>query len=390
MEALFSRTTTTWLLYVVMGCLGYLLNGLGAILQPLEHDLGVSRSWVSTYPALFAVGLLVVGLVGDPLTRLLGRDLALRGAMVLMAAGAVAVCLPQPAVSITGAAVAGAGSALLIQIVPTALATAHPGAAPIAIGEANALSSVASVAAPLAVAAALAAGLGWELGYLLPVPLLLAVAVLLGPARRASTAPGVPVTGDPRGGFLGRWCDVLLAVSVEFCLVFWSATALRDWTGLDQSAAIALSGAFLVGMATGRVLSGRILRHLRTDRNALVAACTTALAGFALFWSASAPALAVTGLLVTGLGIALLYPVTLARAIAGRPAAPDRAAARCALSSGLAIGGAPLVLAQLARHLELRVAYLLAPALLVAILVRALRGRSRTAADEVPSTAPGA
>ena len=382
MDVLFSRTSTTWLLYVVMGCLGYLLNGLGAILQPLERALGVSQAWVSFYPTLFAAGLLVVGLVGAPLTRLLGRDLALRCAMALFATGAIAVCLPWWEVSIVGAAVAGAGGALLIQIVPTALATAHPDTAPIAIGEANALSSIASVAAPLAVAAGLATGLGWQFGYLVPVPFLLAAIVLLRLPRPTGPAGTSDGARDPRGGFLGRWFDVLLAVSVEFCMVFWSAVALQTWTGVDQSTGIALSSTFLVGMAVGRTVSSPVLRRLRTDRNALIAACATALLGFALFWAGTAPAVAVTGLLVTGLGIALLYPIAIARAIAIRPASPDWASSRCALASGLAIGGAPLLLAQLAQHLELRVAYLLAPALLVAILVRSLRAGAPTRPSE--------
>lgn len=373
MDDLFSRTTTTWLLYVVMGCLGFLLNGLGAILQPLQRALDVSQAWVSFYPTLFAAGLLVVGLVGAPVTRLLGRDVALRCAMVLFAAGAIAVCLPQREVSIIGAAVAGAGGALLIQIVPTALATAHPNAAPIAIGEANALSSVASVAAPLAVAAGLATGLGWQFGYLIPVPFLLAAVVLLRLPRRAGPGGSATLDHGARGGFLGRWFDVLLAVSVEFCMVFWSAVALQQWTGVDQGTGIALSAMFLVGMAAGRTVSSPVLRYLRTDRNALIAACVTALLGFALFWSGPTPVLAVTGLLVTGLGIALLYPIGIARAIAARPGDPDGASSRCALASGLAIGGAPLLLAQLALLLELRVAYLLAPALLLAILLRSLR-----------------
>jgi predicted MFS family arabinose efflux permease len=377
-QVLFSRTTTTWLLYIVMGCLGFLLNGLGAILQPLERGLGVSPTWVSFYPALFAVGLLLVGLIGAPLTTLLGRDLALRCAMALFGAGAIAICLPQREISIIGAAVAGAGGALLIQIVPTALAAAHPDAAPIAIGESNALSSMASVAAPLAVAGGLATGIGWQFGYLLPIPFLLAAIVLLRLPRRTGPAGTTTLAQDPRGGFLGRWFDVLLAVSVEFCMVFWSAVALQTWTGVDQSTGIALSATFLVGMAVGRTVSSPVLRYLRTDRSALIVACTTALLGFALFWSGAAPALAVTGLLVTGLGIALLYPITVARAIASRPASPDRAAARCALASGLAIGGAPLLLAQLARHLELHIAYLLAPALLLVILLRCLRASPQT------------
>ena len=80
---------------------------------------------------------------------------------------------------------------------------------------------------------------------------------------------------DARGGFPGRWLDVLLAVSVEFCMVFWSAIALQDWTGVDQSTGIALSATFLVGMAIGRTVSSPVFRSLRTDRNTLIAACTT-------------------------------------------------------------------------------------------------------------------
>jgi len=377
-DALFSRTRTTWLLYVVTGCFGYLLNGLGAILQPLGDQLGVSESWVGAYPTLLAAGLLLVGLVGDPIARRLGRDLTLRAAMVLLVVGVVVLCVPHPVVSIVGAAVAGAGGALLIQTTPTALAAAHPTAAPIAIGEANALSSIASVLAPLAVAAGLATGLGWPVGYLLPVPFLLVVVVLLRSDRGVAPTATLDVARGA-GHFGARWFDVLLAVSVEFCLVFWSATALQTWTGMAQSTAIALSSAFLVGMAVGRTVSGPVLRRLRTDRNALVAACATALAGFALFWSGAGSVLTVAGLLVTGLGVALLYPVTLARAIAARPDDPDRAAARCALASGLAIGGAPLLLALLAQHADLRVAYLIAPVLLAVILIRTVVSRVQRA-----------
>jgi hypothetical protein len=85
--------------------------------------------------------------------------------------------------------------------------------------------------------------------------------------------------------------------------------------------------------------------------------------------------LAAAGLAVAGLGVALLYPTTVSRTIAAWPHAPDRAAARAALASGVAIGGAPFVLARLADLTGLRAAYLVVPVLLVALAARTLTAR---------------
>lgn len=69
--------------------------------------------------------------------------------------------------------------------------------------------------------------------------------------------------------------------------------------------------------------------------------------GYSITVTSASPTLIFTaaGLLVAGLGFALLYPTTVSRVVAAWPQAPDRAAARAALASGLAIGGAPLLLA---------------------------------------------
>lgn len=68
--------------------------------------------------------------------------------------------------------------------------------------------------------------------------------------------------------------------------------------------------------------------------------------------------------------MALLYPVILGQALAAWASQPVRAAARCALASGVAIGVAPLVLGTLADFTTLRAAVFVAPALLVVLLVR--------------------
>ena len=274
--------------------------------------------------------------------------------------------------TLLGALLLGLGAALLIQLVPAVLSAMQPQAPAAAIGEANGLASAASVLAPLAVATTLAAGLGWRTGYLaLP---LLALAVITFPAWRLAMPAGSTPAGEMKSGvrspIIGRWVDLLLAVSVEFCLVFWAASAFIAWDRASLSQAPALASLFLVGMATARALSLRIIRRMPDPRVLMLACAATAMAGFALFWAAPTLTLAAAGLLVTGLGIALLYPTTVSRVIAAWPQAPDVAAARAALASGLAIGIAPFVLAQLSDAIGLRAAFLIVPVLLLVLALR--------------------
>jgi MFS family permease len=370
------RDRATVLLYATLGMLGFLLNGLGSVLDPLKRQLHVDRAAVAFYPSLFAVSLIVVGLFVGRVVERLGHRTVLVSGIVGLAGGAALLATPERVVTLLGAVLLGVGGALLVQVIPAALSARHPAHPAVVLGEANAVSSWASVLAPAAVATAVALHAGWWAGYTLPV-LPLAVLLLLalrghgfpplGVAGAASlTEPEGPTVGLEAGPLLGRWVDVLLSVSVEFCLVFWAADALRDWHGAGPAASPALAAAFLVGMALGRTFAARMIsgRHPLT---VVLGACVTAFTGFAAFWGLPFTAGAAAGLLLAGMGVALLYPVTLARLIAAWPHAQDRAAARGALASGVAIGIAPLVLARLADGIGLRVAYLIVPLLLLVL-----------------------
>jgi predicted MFS family arabinose efflux permease len=352
--------------------MAFLLNGLGAVLPPLQADLRASRGEVAFYPSLFAVGLVVVGLSGAPLVGRIGRAGALRLAIVAIIVGGLLIAAPGRLATLMGALLLGLGAALLIQLVPAVLATNHPHAPTAAIGEANGLASAASVLAPLAVSASLAAGFGWRIGYL-ALPLLALVAIALPiwrlpltEAREAAVdgPPGVPAP------MAGRWLDLLLAVSVEFCLVFWAASAFIAWDHASASQGAALASLFLVGMAVARALSARIIRLVPDPRTLVLLCAAVAAAGFAIFWSAPSLIVAAAGLLVAGLGVALLYPTTVSRVVAAWPHAPDRAAARAALASGVAIGGAPFLLAQMSDATGLRTAFLIVPVLLLVLAIR--------------------
>ncbi|MFD0857327.1 MFS transporter, partial [Actinomadura adrarensis] len=132
-------------------------------------------------------------------------------------------------------------------------------------------------------------------------------------------------------------------------------------------------------MAVGRALAGQVVRG--GPERVVTGATTLALLGFALFWTIPAPALAVTGLLITGLGVALLYPLILAEALAAKPDDPIRASTRCALASGVAIATGPPLLGTLADLTDLRTAALVAPAFLIALLTRRLLRRRPRRSD---------
>jgi MFS family permease len=362
------------LLYIVLSCLGFLLNGLGAILVPLQKDLHVGRDQVAFYPTLFAAGLLLVGVLGGKIVGRIGRAAALRASIGGMLLGGLLLATSARALTLLGALMLGVGGALLIQLIPALLSALHPHAPAAAVGEANGLASAASVLAPLAVAGALAAGLGWRAGYL--VAPLVVLALVLWPAWRVPMpAAEAPADDAPRGRgreLLGPWLEVLFAVSVEFCMVFWAASAVTEWHHASDGLAPAVASLFLVGMATGRSLAVPITVRLPNERLLMLLCTVVAAAGFALFWAAPELFLAAVGLTVTGLGVALLYPTTVSRTVAAWPNAPDRAAARAALASGVAIGGAPFILARLADLVGLRAAYLVVPILLAALAARTL------------------
>jgi MFS family permease len=373
-----SRGRATWLLYAVLSCMSFLLNGIGAILVPLQKELHVGRDQVAFYPTLFAVGLLIVGVVGGRLVGWLGRAVALRMSIGGMIVGGLLLATSSRALTLVGALLLGVGGALLIQLTPALLTALHSHAPAAAVGEANGLASGASVLAPLAVAGALAAGLGWRVGYLL-VPLVM-LAIVLVPVWHVPLPVAVAPPHDAPPGrataLLGPWVEVLLAVSVEFCMVFWAASAVTDWHHASDGVAPAVASLFLVGMAVARSLAVPVVRRLPNVRVLMLSCIGVAAVGFLMFWSAPVLPLAAVGLAVTGLGVALLYPTTVSRTVAAWPHAHDRAAARAALASGIAIGGAPFVLARLADLTGLRAAYLIVPVLLAALAIRTLTARA--------------
>ena len=374
----FRRDGATWLFYLIWAALGFAVNGLGSVLLPLKEELGLTTVQTSLYSAFFAIGLVLTGLVGHRLVDAVGRDRLLLIVLGITGAGAVVMTFGTMVTTFLGAAGIGLGAALMIQVLPVEMVSLQPEHAARALSEANSLSSIAGMIAPFGVAWALAAGLGWGFGYTVPLAVAAGLSVIglliaghRGTARAAvgQTESG-PVPAVVESAWR-PWIELVGSVAVEFCFVLWSATAVASWHHVDTSVATLIAGCFLVGMGVGR-FAGAPLAGRFGVRNTTVGCLLLALVGSAAFWIAGNQWVSAGALLLSGLGVSLLYPLTLSRLLAADPCHADRATSRSALASGVAILSVPPLLAGLADIVGLHLAFLVAPVILLALIARNL------------------
>jgi hypothetical protein len=375
-----------------LSSMGFVLAGLGACIAILARDLDEPTSRLALLSSGFAVGLLIVALVGPGLLRTWPITTVLALGSVVCSAGIVLLALaPVYAVAVAGGLCIGLGGALLVLVAPLML---NGPTAAARLSRVNAVASGTGILAPLAIGALDSLGPSGRLAILAAVPPLLLLAVLTWrtaspspPSRKTpvpvliDSAPAVGLgkrwTGRGLKGLvprrLGRalvlevgrgWLRIVLAVSVEFCFVVWAVARLVS-TGLPTATAALLGSAFPIGMAVGRAI-GPI--HWRAW-SPVVPSGLLAVAGTLLVSLFDSPVAVALGLGVAGFGIAPLYPVTLAALVATPGLSRARLAAVGALASGVAILVAPAVLAVLARVLDLRTAYLVTLPLIATLFV---------------------
>lgn len=360
------RDGRTWLTYGQLGVYGWFLYGFGPVVNLLRQEQGFSRTAAGLHGTALAVGALGSALVVGRLAMRFGRVRMIWAGLVLLSLGigTLTAFSTLPA-TLTGALVSSFGGSFVVTCTATVLAARHGSAGPAAITEANAVAAGVGTVAPLAVGAAYVLG-SWRPALLVPV---VAVVVLAASTRRVHPGPAGRVAAAPAGsGRLSRrywvsWVVVTAGIGVEFCLTLWAADHLRQRAGLSTAAAAAGVTALVVGMFLGRVGGGWLALRLPVDR-LLGGALGLNAAGFAVFWLARSPTLALAGLFASGLGVALYFPLGLARAIEASDGRPDKASARVGLGAALAAGAGPFGLGALADATSLHLAMLVVPALL--------------------------
>jgi len=358
--------------YFLLGFYGFYLNVLGPITPFLKDELNLSYTVSSLHFTAFAAGILVVGFAGHLLIVRAGRWVSLwLGAFGLSIGAVVLVIGRSPAVTVTASLFMGLVGSLILVIVPAVLSDRHADLRPVALTEANVIASLIVTAAPLLVGIAARSFAGWRLAILV-----VAVAPVILRLGFRAVRPSLSMSGtdSPRSGrrklpllYWVFWLALTLSISVEFCMVFWSADYLETSLGMARANAAQAVSLFLAGMIVGRVAGSRVV-HKVSARIFVTVSVLIAAAGFVSFWFVQVVTPALAGLFICGLGVANLYPLILSVAIGTAGDNTVHASTRATLASGTAVLALPLLLGRLADLVGIRSAFAVVAFLLVAVL----------------------
>jgi len=362
----FRRDGPTRLCYGTLAAYAFWLYAFGPALALLQGELHFSYTVLGAYSALWPAGAVLAGLSFAPTARRLSRAALLWSSAVLATAGAGLFTAGRTVVlTLPGVALLGFAGTMLVTCIQAVLSDRHGERRDRALTEANVLAAGCAVLAPLLLGLLPAAPGGWRVAMGLPVPLLAGLYLRYqhqplprGPAR--PTARGrsrLPLSCWLLAGL------VAAGVAVEFCPIYFGAELLTT-TGLRTAEAAAALSTFYLGILVGRVGGAWLTRRAGRASRVLYTSLAVTAAGFLLFWLAGLPAVAIAGLFTCGLGVANLYPLSLALAMAAAPGSSDRANATTQVLGGILVVVAPYLLGSLADHLGLRAAFTLEPALI--------------------------
>ena len=374
------RDKATWLTYIQISLWAWFMYAYGATVALLSDEQGTSRAVAGLHGSAFAASGIISGLFASRLVGRFGRGQVLRFSTLGLILGIAVYIWPDTpvAVTMTGAFLGGLAGTMML-ITANAFLLTHQGAAgPASLTEANAMASFSGLIAPVAIGIGAATFLGWRVGILVAIVGLVLVELVRGNRTARFGQAREEAHTAHRAAHLPRriyWSMVLIVcfLGIEFSMVFWSADLLRERADFGPAAAAASLAAVTGGMAVGRLVGSRLAERWAGDR-VLRVSIVIALIGFAVAWFSTAGAKMLLGLVVTGLGIGVHWPLGVSRAVHASGGMTDRATALASVFGSGSIAIAPFVLGALSDQIGFHLAFLMVPAmLLVALTVLFLR-----------------
>jgi fucose permease len=384
MHPTFHRDRFTWLAYLSLAFYAYFLNVLGPITPFLKDELRLSYTLSSFHFTAFAVGILLIGLGGHSVIQCIGRSRSVWVGMFGISLSALLLLAGRnPVITIGAAFLMGLIGSLILAIVPAALADQHGELRTVALSEANMISSLVASCAALMVgwSANLTGNWRWALGILAVVPIFMFLGFGRDDSSTITSISEEPIqSNQPLPGlFWVYWAALVLAVSVEFCMIFWSADYLENVLGMVKANAAQAVSLFLAAMIVGRMAGSRLVQRFST-RSVVMISILIASIGFLIFWRTENALAGLIGLFLSGLGVANLYPLILSLTIGAANGNTVQASARTTLASGTAILALPLALGRLADAVGIRSAYSVVLLLLIGVfLISQIAGRASLA-----------
>jgi fucose permease len=179
---------------------------------------------------------------------------------------------------------------------------------------------VGAMLGPLIMTSIIAAHASWRAGYLTTASILLIMSLLFFGTRRAWNDPGTDSAETTHHATLAEtlrhplvWMQMALFfiyTGLEVTVGQWSFTVLSESRGVPVKTAGLFVTAYWASILAGRIAFGFVVEPLGPDRVVRISTWLT-LVGSAIFfvW----PALSLVALILTGLGLAAIFPCLMAR-----------------------------------------------------------------------------
>ena len=363
----FVRDKRIWIYYALVGLNCYAMSALGPLMPFLRNELDLNYKVAGMHFSAFALGTILAGTIGDWVVKKFGRVATLGGTVVGTIIGALLLVSAQTvALSIPGVLICGFCTCVSYQTLAAIISDHLDELRTLAYMEAEVVAMIVAGIAPFAVSASVSSGLGWRAAMILMVVLLLLTLPSLKSYKsvKVSTFQSGSATGKLPKSYWGYGAVILLSVAAEWSTAFWSADYLHQRVNMSKASAAAAVGVFFIGMVVGRFAGSRLVRTVDAHI-LLVASGIISIVGFVLFWLGTIAPVCVFGLFATGLGIASMYPLSFAAAVAATPFMRSTAIARISLICGSSILVAPFLLSFVADKSGLFVAYALIAVALV-------------------------
>lgn len=383
------RDRMTVTLYGSYAVWGWLLYSFNPSVPLLGRDLGISDALAGLHGTAMAAGGLVAAFLAPRAVLWWGRRHAIVGGCVAVVVGVSGlVAGPSLAWTLSAMVVLSIGGNVLIASTQVGLALQHRAAASAAISEGNAVGSGIGLLGPLAVGLAVSIGWGWRAGVIVTAVLAAVVAVLVErlPVTEAlprRAAPVVPPHPSTDGTAPARWHRtpaavlflgaIVAAVAVENATDYWSTALLIARTGAGAGIAAAATAGLVAGMTVIRLIVGPLSLRV-TPAHLLAGGFLVYVVGWAVVWTTTSTGVALAGLVLSGLGLGVQYPLSIALLLASSPGHSDRAQGDATLYGALSIGVAPFLLGWLSDHVGMHTAFVVVPAFALVGVVAAVAG----------------
>jgi MFS family permease len=375
----YRRDTATWVAFACLFGFGLLNAVLGPALPFLRAAEDLSYLAASAHQVAFAVGGGMAGVLAAAVSRTMSRRGAIAGGLGVAALAGLGVGYgPSAYVTIVAAFVLSlAGTTALIRLWAL-LADLHQERRTVAMSEGEVCVSLAGILTPLLIGGLATTALTWRSAFAVTAVVVAGTAVLV----LVVAFPELPDKREAAAVKTGRWWQpmlvvVIAVVALEFCLSFWLASYLNDEIGVGRDLAAAMSSVLYAAALAGRLLLSRLARRIAAEP-LLVSALVLTVVGAPLLLLAHGPALAIAGIVVTGIGMGATFPLTSSLHVQASPISADAAMGQVLAVAAIGQIAGPLATGVLAQMADLRVGLLVLPALSALALVAFAQHRRST------------